>query len=38
MEKVKSIYDGLLDKWNEYKRIFTQAVTKLSAYIKTAVK
>ncbi len=38
MEKVKNVYDGLLDKWNEYKRIFTQAVTKLSAYIKTAVK
>lgn len=38
IDAVKGIYDKLLDKWNEYKRIVDRAVSKFTAYIKNAVK
>jgi hypothetical protein len=38
LDKIKSAYDLLLDKWNSYARIITNAVSKFTAYIKQAVK
>jgi hypothetical protein len=38
MDKQKSVYDGLIDKWNVYKRRVGNAVSKFNAYIKQAVK
>jgi hypothetical protein len=38
MEKMKKKYANILDKWTRYKGIFTNAVEKMDAYIRKAVK
>ncbi len=38
LDKIKSAYDLIWDKWSHYKRIMSNAVSKFTAYIKEAVK
>lgn len=38
IDKVKSAYDLLRDKWNSYTRMVSNAVSKFTAYIKEVVK
>lgn len=38
LEKIKSAYDLINEKWSQYKRIVSNAVSKFTAYIKEAVK
>lgn len=38
LDKIKSAYDLIGDKWSHYKRIVSNAVSKFTAYIKEAVK
>ena len=38
IDKTKTAYDTLLKKWNSYIRMFGNAVSKFTAYIKNAVK
>ncbi len=38
LDKIKSAYDLIGNKWSQYKRIVSNAVSKFTAYIKEAVK
>jgi hypothetical protein len=38
LDKVKSAYDLLREKWNSYTRMVGNAVSKFTAYIKEVVK
>ncbi len=38
LEKIKSAYDLIGDKWSQYKRIVSNAVSKFTSYIKEVVK
>ena len=38
LDKIKTAYDLIGDKWSNYKRIISNAVSKFTAYIKEAVK